>query len=83
MGFTESHSGPLGDIDGFIQLIPGSYKSDKPINVTGIHKVHLKCDCINGKIVNGVREPILDSFGLSSPPRHTIYEEPRIKLFKK
>ena len=33
--------------------------------------------------MNGVREPILFSFSLSSPPGHTIYKEPRIKLFKK
>ena len=37
-------------------MIAGLYKSDKPINITGIDKVHLKCDCINASIVNGVRE---------------------------
>ena len=83
LGFVQSYSGELGDINGFIQLIPGSYKSDKPINITGIDKVHLKCDCINGSIVNGTREPILYSFALSSPPGHKIYKEPRIKLFKR
>ena len=64
LGFTQSHSYPLDDIDGFCQLIAGSYKSDKPINITGIDKVHLKCDCIDGSIVNGIREPILYSFAL-------------------
>ena len=82
-GFTRSHSGELGDIPGFIQLIPVSYKSDRPINITGIDKVHLKCDCINGSIVNGVREHILFSFAFSSPPGHKTYKETRIKLFKK
>ena len=81
--FTLSRSYPLDDIDGFNQSIAGSYKSDKPINFTGIDKIHLKCDCIQGSIVNGVREPILYSFALSSPPGHKIYKEPRIKLFKK
>ena len=65
LGFIQSHSGDLGDIPGFIQLIPGSDKSDRPINITGIDKVHIKCDCINGGIVNGVGEPILFSFALS------------------
>ena len=83
LGFTRSRSYPLDDIDGFYQLIAGSYKSDKPINFTGIDKIHLKCDCIEGSIVNGVREPILFSFALSSPPGHGIYKKPRIKLFKK
>ena len=83
LGFTRSHSYPLDDIDGFYQLIEGSYKSEKPINITGIDKNHLKCDCIQGSIVNGSREPILYSFALSSPPGHKIYKEPRVKLFKK
>ena len=38
LGFTRSRSYPLDDIDGFYQLIAGSYKSDKPINLTGIDK---------------------------------------------
>ena len=83
LGFTQSRSYPLDDIDGFYQLIAGSYKSDRPINFTGIDKVHLKCDCIQGSIVNGIREPILFSFALSSPPGHKIYKEFRVKLFKK
>ena len=83
LGFTQSRSYPLDDIDGHYQLIAGSYKGDKPINITGIDKIHLKCDCIHGSIVNGVREPILYSFALSSPPGHKIYKEPRVKLFKK
>ena len=83
LGFTQSRSYPLDDIDGFYQLIAGSYKSDKPINITGIDKIHLKCDCIQGSIVNGIREPILYSFALSSPPGHKLYKEPRIKILKK
>ena len=56
LGFTRSRSYPLNDIDGFCQLIAGMYKSDRPIIITGIDKIHLKCDCIQGSIVNGVRE---------------------------
>ena len=76
LGFTQSRCYPLDDIDGFYQIIAGSYKSDKPINITGIDKIHLKCDCIQGSIVNGIRESILYSFALSSPPGHKIYKEP-------
>ena len=83
LGFTQSRSYPLDDIDGFYQLISGSYKSDRPINITGTDKIHLKCDCVQGSIVNGVREPILYSFALSSPTGHKIYKEPRVKLFEK
>ena len=81
LGFTRSHSYPLEDIDGFYQLIAGSYKGNKPINITGIDKIHLKADCIEGSIVNGFRGPILYSFALSSPPGHKIYKEPRVKFF--
>ena len=83
LGFTQSHSNPLDDNDGFYQLISGSYKSDRPINISGIDKIHLKCDCINGSIVNGVREPNLYSFALYSPPGHKIYKEPRAKFLKR
>ena len=74
LGFTQSRTYPLDDIEEFYQLIPGLYKSDKPINITGIDKIHLKCDCILGSIINGIREPILYSFALSSPPGHKIYK---------
>ena len=82
LGFTQSHSGALGDVDGFVQLIPGLYKSNKPINLTGIDEVHLKCDCNNAANVDGLREPILSSFALDKPPGHKIYKGPRNKLFR-
>ena len=73
LGFTQSHQGPLNVIEGFYQIIPGSYKGDRPINITGVDKIHLKGDCIQGAILSGIREPILYSFALSSPPGHKIY----------
>ena len=82
LGFTQSHSGPLGDIEGFIQL-PGTHKSKKPNNINGNDKIHLKADCVDGFILDGVRYPILYSFALDKPPGHKIYKEPGMKLFKK
>ena len=73
----------MNNVEGFVQLIQGMYKSVKPTNITGIEKVHLKCDCIHGSIVNGVREPVLHSSGLSSPQGRKKYNQPRIKLFEK
>ena len=64
-------------------MISGSYKSDGPINITGIDKVNLKCDCVQSSIVNSIREAISYSFALSSKPGHKIIKEPRIKLFKR
>ena len=83
LGFTRSRSYPLDDIDGFYHLISGLYKSDGPINITGIDKDHLKCDCVQSSIVNSIREAILYSFALSSKPGHKIIKEPGIKLFKR
>ena len=59
LGFNESYSGGKGDVPGFARLTPGRHKSDKRFNVTGIYKVHLKCDCIKGSIVNSIHESIL------------------------
>ena len=83
LGFTRSRFYPLDDIEGLYQLIAGSFKGDRPGNFTGIVKVQLKCACIKGSVLNGIRERILYSFALSSPLGHKIYEEPRVKLFKK
>ena len=82
LGFTRSRPYPLDDIDGFYQLTAGSYKSDKPIIITEIDKIHLKCDCIQGSIVNGIREPILYSFALSSPPEHKNIRKTKNQTFQ-
>ena len=75
--------GVVSDNQGFVQLIPGSYKSNKTINITGIDEIHLKCNCNQGSLVNGVCDSILYSFAPSSSPGHQIYKELRIKLFEK
>ena len=83
MGFTQLQSSPLGDIESFVGMIPGKYKSDKHNNITGIDKVQLECACINGSFVNCVRESILYSFALCSPPEHKIKKRARNQTFQK
>ena len=83
LGFTQSHQGPLNDNEGYYQILPGNYKSDRPINIAGVDKVHLKCNCIQGSIMNGISQAILYSFGLTSPPGYKICKEARVKLFQK
>ena len=63
-------------------MLPDLYKSERPNSITGIEKIHLKTDCIDGSNLDGVRQPILFSFGLSSPRSHKIFKEHRIKLLK-
>ena len=38
---------------------PGVSSCDKVLNLSTIDKIHLKCEVIDGKVVNGIREPIL------------------------
>ena len=80
LGLIQSHSGILGDIEGFIQNIPGSYKSEKLNNFTRIDKV--QCDCINGSILDCCREPNLFSFDLHEPTGHKFLKTKK-KTFKK
>ena len=61
----------------------GTHKSEKPVMITTTDKNHLKCDCVDGSIVNGIREQILFSFNLSAPPGYKIIKEPNIILYKK
>ena len=62
---------------------PGTHTSDKPAMITTTDKVHLKCDCVDGSIVNGIREQILFSFNLSAPPGYKIINIPTTVLYKK
>ena len=61
----------------------GTHTSEKPVMITTTDKVHLKCDCVDGSIVNGIREQILFSFNLSAPPGYKIIKEPTTVLYKK
>ena len=61
----------------------GTLISEKPVMITTTDKVHLKCDCVDGSIVNGIREQILFSFNLSAPPGYKIKKEPTTVLYKK
>ena len=51
--------------------------------ITTTDKIHLKCDCVDGPIVNGIREQILFSFNLGAPPGYIIIKEHHITLCKK
>ena len=61
----------------------GTHTSEKPVMITTTDKVHLKCDCVDGSIGNGIREQILFSFDLSAPPGYKIIKEPTTVLYKK
>ena len=75
----------LNELLGFTDTnyIEGTHISEKPVMITTTDKVHLKCDCVDGSIVNGIREQILFSFNLSAPPGYKIIKEPNIILYRK
>ena len=55
---------------------PGVYTSEKILNLSTIKKIHWKCDCIDGCVLNGGRQPILYSFVLRKPPGLKVLFEP-------
>ena len=61
----------------------GVYISNKILNLNTISKIHLKCDCIDGSVVDGVRQPILYSFVLDKKPGYKIFSEPETIHYKK
>ena len=62
---------------------PAVYTSDKILNLSTMNKIHLKCDIIDGSVVNGVREPILFSFVLDKKPVFKVFCEPETIHYKK
>ena len=64
--------------------IPGVYTSDKILlNLNTIDKINLKCDCIDGSIQDGVRQPILFSFVLDKQTGYKVFCEPETIHYKK
>ena len=43
----------------------------------------MKCDCIDGRVQNGVRQPILFSFVLDIPAGYKVFCEPETIHYKK
>ena len=43
------------------------YLSQKSVTLSTTNKIHLKCDVIDGSVVDGVRQPIIYSFVLDKP----------------
>ena len=63
--------------------IRGVYTSNKILNLSSTNKIHLKCDCIDGSIQDGVRQPILFSLVLDKPSGYKIFSEPETIHFKR
>ena len=53
------------------------------MNLNTTNKIHLKCDCINGAIEDGIRQPILFTFVLGKPSGYKVFCEPETIHYKK
>ena len=59
------------------------YTSQKLVNLGNTNKIHLKCDVIDGSVVDGFRQPILYSFVLDKLPRYKVFSESETIHYKK
>ena len=57
--------------------------SQKIVNLSNMNKIHLKCDAIDGSVVNGSRQTILFSFVLDKPAGYKVFCERETKHYKK
>ena len=76
-------SNVLGFTSGWDYKSYNEYTSQKIGNLGNTNKIHLKCDCINGSVVNGSRQPILYCFILDKLPGYKVFSEPETIHYKK
>ena len=62
---------------------PGVDTSSKILNLSTIDKNYLKCDVIDGSVVNGLRQPILYSFVLDKPAGYRKFCQAETVHYKK
>ena len=73
----------LGFTPGWDYKHYNKYISQKSLNLGSTNKILLKCDVIDGSVVNGLRQPILYSFVLDKKPVYRVFSEPETIHYKK
>ena len=73
----------LGFDSGWDYKQKNEYISQKNVNLGSTNKIHLKCDCIDGSVVNGIRQAILCGFVLDKPIGYKVFSEPETIHYKK
>ena len=73
----------LGFTSGWDYKHYNEYISQKILNLVSTNKINLKCDVIDGSVVNGSRQPILYSFVLVKKPGYKVFSEPEIVQYIK
>ena len=62
---------------------PDVYTSDKTLNLNTLDKIHLKCEIIDGSVVNGLVQQILFSFVLDETSGNKLFCQPKTIRYKK
>ena len=73
----------LGFTPGWDYKHYNKYISQKIVNLSNTNKIHLKCDCIDGTVQDGIRQPFLFSFVLDKPAGYKVFCEPESIHYKK
>ena len=73
----------LGFTSGWDYEHYNEYTGQKIVNLNSTNKIHLKCDCIDGSVLNGIPQPILFSFVLDKPSGYKVFCEPETIHYKK
>ena len=76
-------SNNLGFTPGWDYKHYNKYISQEILNIGSTNKIKLKCDIIDGSVVNGLRQPILYSFVLDELPGNKVFCEPETIHYKK
>ena len=80
---TSFFSTILGFTSGWDYKHYNKYAIQKIVKIVNTNKIHLKCDVIDGSVVNGSRQPILYSFVLDKLPGYKVFLEPETIHYKK
>ena len=73
----------LGFTPGWDYKHYNKYISQNFLKLGSTNKIHLKCDIIDGSVVNGLKQPILYSFVLDKKPGYKVFSEPETNTLQK
>ena len=73
----------LGFTSGWDYKHYNKYTSQKVVKLGCTNKIHMKCDAIDGSVINGIRQPILYSFVLDKPSGYKVFCQPETIHYKK
>ena len=73
----------LGFASGWDYKHFNEYFSQNIVNLSCTNKIHLKCDVIDGSVLNGIRQPIFFSLVLDKLSGYKVFCEPDTIHYKK